>query len=436
MRVELNQPYTITGEELFVGIGRHSVLEADWANLDIAEDGLWGRCMGNDHSSGVWKKGWGFSDWNHPLPIRAIIEGEKLPTDIVIASSELIDNNNTQLSKEKKIDTAHTEVKATNIQRVNGVFNYTIDNRGNYSVSQPTVSIAQVPQKRASAAKQMRLKLRNRTPRLVKQITLDWSIDGNKQEPFIVETALLPNHEDIVYIDLPNNIAGRNHAVNFNVSDVDGEPDVIQTNSNVEDNYSTPATTYFPRKIVMEEATGTWCGYCPAGIATIQKMNERYPDNFIAIAIHNDEMQPTDDNYYPFYSMVSEFPSAYINRSYWCDLWSFDLDETKDQGEAIIKADAEFIPDNKVTVNTETTFGFSDNGTTEYRIAYVVVEDKVGPYYQTNFYSDPDAADNPDGLLNWWVHQNSYVEMTYNDVARSIYGYDGVAGLLPKEITE
>lgn len=35
MRIDLNQPYTITGEELFVGIGRHSVLGADWANEDI-----------------------------------------------------------------------------------------------------------------------------------------------------------------------------------------------------------------------------------------------------------------------------------------------------------------------------------------------------------------------------------------------------------------
>lgn len=438
-RVELSQPYIITGEELYVGIGRHGKMDAFWDKSSIAENGCWGRVMGEKEREGfepgVWYKGWNHPDWNHPLLIRAIIEGEDLPTDIVIASSELL-NNNKQHTKEKNINTAHTEVKATNIQKDDRFFNYTIDNMGNYSVSQPAAPIAQAPQKRASAVYQMRLKLRNRTPRLVKQITLDWSIDGNKQEPFIVETALLTNHEDVVYVDLPNNIAGRHHTVNFNVSDVDGEPDVIQANSNVEDNYSM-AATYFPRKIVMEEATGTWCGYCPSGIATIEKMNERYPDNFIAIAIHDDEMRPTEEYANLFFPMVSGFPSARINRSYWCDgLWPFDLDETKDQGEAIIKADAEFIPDNKVTVNTETTFGFSDNGSTEYRIAYVVVEDNVGPYYQANYYSDPDAVDDPYNLMNWWVHQNFYVEMTYNDVARIIYDYDGIAGQLPKEITK
>lgn len=382
-RIELDQPYIITGEKLFVGIGRHHDLKIYRISDNYVKGGCWTRAMGNDYSNymhpGVWEEHKSNKGYP-PFAIRAIIEGEKLPTDIVVTNPELIS---------------------------------------------------------ADVTKQMRLKLCSRTPRLVKQITLDWSIDGNKQEPYILETALLPNHEDVVYIDLPNNIAGRNHTVNFNVSNVDGEPDMIQANSNVEANYSmATTTTYFPRKIVMEEATGTWCPHSPDGIVTIEKMNERYPDNFIAIAIHNDELEPTDDNYYPFYSMVTEFPSAHINRSYWDGLLTFDLDETKDQGEAIIKANAEFTSGNQVTVNTKTTFGFSDNGSTEYRIAYVVVEDNVGPYYQANYYSDPNAADDPNNPMNWWVHQDSYVEIMYNDVARTIYNYDGIAGQLPKEITE
>ena len=45
----------------------------------------------------------------------------------------------------------------------------------------------------------------------------------------------------------------------------------------------------FNRKVVMEEGTGTWCGYCPEGMATILRMKEKYPDNFIAVAIHDDD---------------------------------------------------------------------------------------------------------------------------------------------------
>ena len=200
------------------------------------------------------------------------------------------------------------------------------------------------------------------------------------------------------------------------------------------DDYTPPTTTYFPRKIVMEEATGTWCGYCPYGMAAIEFMNKQYPDNFIAIAIHDDEMTPTD-SYSPFLSQVTAFPSSRINRSYWLYPQPFNLDGTKDLGVAMIKANAEFTPGNQVEVSTETVFGFSDNST-EYRIAYVVVEDNVGPYQQSNYLSNPSAADNPNDLMNWWVHQGPYVETTYNDVARAIYDYDGVVGQLPRTVTE
>lgn len=190
-------------------------------------------------------------------------------------------------------------------------------------------------------------------------------------------------------------------------------------------------TTHFPRKVVMEEATGTWCGWCPRGIAGIKTMSERYPDNFIAIAIHDDEYMLPTESYYPFLNLVSAFPSSQINRSFWQDPSPFNIDGMKDSGEAMIKADAGFTDDGKVEVSTETTFGFSDNGT-EYRIAYVVVEDNVGPYYQANYYS----SESPDGLMDWWTQQDSYVQTAFDEVARAIYDYNGVPGQLPQEITE
>ena len=104
MRIELNQPYTITGEELFVGIGRHRLLTVWWVNEDIAEDGLWVRAMGSDSSFGIvpglWEKNAGIRDWNHPLPIRALIEGENLPDDVAMSSIKLGDGENADNTKQ------------------------------------------------------------------------------------------------------------------------------------------------------------------------------------------------------------------------------------------------------------------------------------------------------------------------------------------------
>ncbi|MDO5527338.1 MAG: Omp28-related outer membrane protein [Prevotella sp.] len=447
MSVELDHPYVITGEELFVGIGRHSVLGIFWANLDIAEDGLWLRVMGDDHrghSPGEWIKNGGHSDWNHPLPIRAIIEGDKLPTDIVIANTEIVDDSEAdQQSKVKAVNDENKNItsgKADMTDTERGrYFCYAIDSEGNrISVAkQQAKQLAAEPKKASGANKQMRVKLRNRAPKLVKSVTLDWEIDGNRKGQQTVETAMLTNHEDIVYIDIPNDIAGRNHTMTVSVYSIDGEPDAIPANSQIEENYSAASSTFFPRKIVMEEATGTWCGWCPRGIVAIEKMNEKYPDNFIAIAVHDDEMIPILDGYQPFFNMVGSYPNAHINRSYWIDPYPFDLDDVKDKGEAQINATA-YSPDGKeVQVATETEFGFNDNGSTEYSVAYVLTEDKVGPYAQSNYYSNPEAEHDPNNMMDWWVHQGSRVVTVYNDVARAIYGdYYGVKGLFPNEIKE
>ena len=186
----------------------------------------------------------------------------------------------------------------------------------------------------------------------------------------------------------------------------------------------------------MEEATGTWCGWCPRGIMTIEQMKKKYPDNFIAIAIHNDSEMQVGNSYRPFLDMVTSFPSAYINRKEKIDLSPFDIEDMKDKGEAKVTTQARCLSAKEVEVESETVFGFSDNGTTEYRLAYVVTEDNVGPYMQANAYSNPTAVDNPYDLMNWWVHQDSPVTMTFNEVAREIFDYNGVEGLLPKAVTE
>lgn len=50
----------------------------------------------------------------------------------------------------------------------------------------------------------------------------------------------------------------------------------------------------YPRKLVSEEVTGTWCGYCVRGIVAMKEMNEKYPDSFIGIAIHCSSAAWTD----------------------------------------------------------------------------------------------------------------------------------------------
>ncbi|MDY3354621.1 MAG: C10 family peptidase, partial [Prevotella sp.] len=313
MRIELSQPYTITGEEIFVGIGRHGILSTEWANEDIVEDGFWRRLMGGDYGyTGKWVKNAGYPDkYNHPLSVRALIEGDALPDDIAMSSVKLGDGGNADNTKRPAMAADTLAEMETDV--LGRCFTYSIGADGKYYAPQPSQPKKNVTATTESAGKKtISFKVRNRSMRTVRQITLDPYVDGVQQKPITIDTYLPTNWEDNVTLDLPD-LAGRSHNMTFNVTDIDGKPDAVPLNSWGEVNYATNSTTYFPRRIVMEEATGTWCGWCPEGMATIEQMSKKYPDNFIAIAIHDDYEMRVGNSYRPLLDMVTNYPYAYIN---------------------------------------------------------------------------------------------------------------------------
>lgn len=200
---------------------------------------------------------------------------------------------------------------------------------------------------------------------------------------------------------------------------------------------------------VFEEGTGMWCGYCPTGIVAMNRLKEKYPNEFIGIAIHyNDALEV------PGYSDVinfSGFPSAWVNRRY--DVVPMVKTETpngldyttlnggfetyllKAQAEKTI---AEITPtatfaDGMVSVNTQVRFAVN-KPVANYRLAYVVVEDRVegDGFYQTNYYAEQTGY-HLDGFEQMPEKIYPYV---FDDVARSIaQHYDGIAESVPNTIT-
>ena len=76
------------------------------------------------------------------------------------------------------------------------------------------------------------------------------------------------------------------------------------------------------------------------------------------------------------------------------------------------------------------TFGISEPNAT-YRLAYVITEDEVGPYNQSNYYSYL-SQNMP---LEGWQDKEPYVSTMYNDVARAISSYNGTANSIPASVT-
>ncbi|MBQ8064793.1 MAG: hypothetical protein IJ200_03955 [Prevotella sp.] len=83
------------------------------------------------------------------------------------------------------------------------------------------------------------------------------------------------------------------------------------------------AQTSFLRRSVVEELTGTRCGWCPRGLAGMEKLRQTFGERFIGIAVHN--YDTNDPMYYRPYAANGVFssspgaPTCTIDRSDFCD---------------------------------------------------------------------------------------------------------------------
>ncbi|HYM21255.1 MAG TPA: Omp28-related outer membrane protein [Candidatus Kapabacteria bacterium] len=68
------------------------------------------------------------------------------------------------------------------------------------------------------------------------------------------------------------------------------------------------------KKVLLEEFTGSWCGWCPRGIWAIEQLEQKYPNTFIPVAFHNsDPMQiPTGQD--TLESTITGYPEGWVDR--------------------------------------------------------------------------------------------------------------------------
>jgi len=109
-------------------------------------------------------------------------------------------------------------------------------------------------------------------------------------------------------------------AVNITVSasNPNGEMD-----ENMDDNMSDAVgiaaaiTPLEMKAVVAEEATGTWCPWCPRGAVFLDRMADCYGKNFVGIAVHNSDpmVVAEHDSWVGSFPGFSGYPSVIFNRS-------------------------------------------------------------------------------------------------------------------------
>ncbi len=199
----------------------------------------------------------------------------------------------------------------------------------------------------------------------------------------------------------------------------------------------------FVRKIVAEDATGTWCGYCPGGIEALDYLKANYPDRAIAIGVHCSNgasaIDPMEINeYLKFVSnYVSGFPTVLYNRTISqtptspytqvCDFVDQVAAYYDSPSYAEVTLNGVSSEDGKnasVTASAE----FKIATSVPHYLSFVIVEDGVGPYMQANYFKQQRIP------MNGWETKNAKVSTIFNDVARYYNCYPGIKNSLPASI--
>ena len=189
----------------------------------------------------------------------------------------------------------------------------------------------------------------------------------------------------------------------------------------------------FKRKVVVEEGTGTWCEWCPRGIVGIRETSERHPDTFIPIAVHvNDAMQI--DSYKSLINQkFAYYPICTMNRKQTFDPNSDYLENyyniaINSETTSQIAMSAKWMNESKSEVQINTTTTFAYNTSDDYRIAYVITENQVGPYAQKNVYSGGEEGD-----MGGFENLPSTTYIYHDHVARYISRVNGTHHIVPEE---
>jgi thiol-disulfide isomerase/thioredoxin len=220
--------------------------------------------------------------------------------------------------------------------------------------------------------------------------------------------------------------------VNGNVGDDDNSDDSKTYNIDL----IIPATG---KVVIVEEATGTWCGWCPRGAVALDFLARDYHGIAQGIAVHNNDPMVDDDYDAAIGNLISGYPSALVDRGNSIDpsaIWTPVKNSVETPPTAILVNGANFDAANNSLEVSITAF-FNSTINNNWKMACVIVEDSVrgttSGYNQANYYSGGSNGDliGPDGTN--WANLPSSVpasQMVYNHVARAVSpsfnGYNGL----------
>ena len=132
----------------------------------------------------------------------------------------------------------------------------------------------------------------NMSPRIARTLLVGYTVDGGAEQTEEFKTTMGSGAEKEFAIKYPGFSENGIHSVKLRLISVDGENDAFAGNDTTSTNVKVMDAVP-QQRFVVEEGTGTWCGWCPLGIVGLNGMAKKYPETFIGIAVHKQDKLET-----------------------------------------------------------------------------------------------------------------------------------------------
>jgi len=157
----------------------------------------------------------------------------------------------------------------------------------------------------------------------------------------------------------------------------------------------------FTKKVLIEEFTGSWCGYCPVGALIVEDLMTEN-ENIIGVGVHvDDAMEIEQSNFLETTYQNSSYPSGMVDRTPYdgavslnAGYWSYFVNN-----QLLMTSTCGLAMRSKVSGNTATVevhAGFNTELDGDYRVTVYLIEDEVTGsgygYDQANYYDSESES--------------------------------------------
>ncbi len=292
-----------------------------------------------------------------------------------------------------------------------------------------------------NTANTLSLNVKNQGVNAITNLTVNWN-DGMDHSS-VISTSIAPgtsatiNHPITVQY---SSILEKN--ITVNISAVNNLADGMPSDNASSKKFNTISQNS-PKKVLFEEGTGTWCGWCPRGSVAMNYMTTTYPNEFIGVAVHNGSSNPMTVAAYNSGAGITGFPGMNVDRvvkgaSVSQSIMENNLNTRKLLPTPVSITANGLVTDNNIVINASAIFR-TVFANANYRLGVIISEDNVTGtttgYDQVNYY-----AGGSNGVMGGYELKPDPVpaaQMVYNHVGRSLLGgYSGQTGSVPTVITD